>query len=100
MRWLIMIAVWLFGSVLALSWQNAPPRQTDAVTVLRPARVFDGDTMHEGWAVRVTTPGTDRPFEAVTNAWGAALFDRLAFDDLAGARVELRRPADPAARTA
>jgi imidazolonepropionase-like amidohydrolase len=24
-----------------------------AVTVLRPARVFDGDAMHEGWAVRV-----------------------------------------------
>src|SRR5215203_4386854 len=24
-----------------------------AVSVLRPARVFDGDTMHEGWAVRV-----------------------------------------------
>src|SRR6185503_17186622 len=24
-----------------------------AVTVLRPARVFDGDTMHEGWGVRV-----------------------------------------------
>src|SRR5436190_1083595 len=23
------------------------------VTVLRPARVFDGETMHEGWAVRV-----------------------------------------------
>jgi imidazolonepropionase-like amidohydrolase len=23
------------------------------VSVLRPARVFDGDTMHEGWAVRV-----------------------------------------------
>ena len=33
-----------------------PPRPaaTDpAVSVLRPARVFDGDTMHEGWAVRV-----------------------------------------------
>ena len=33
-----------------------PPRAavTDAaVSVLRPARVFDGDTMHEGWAVRV-----------------------------------------------
>ena len=27
----------------------APP----AVTVLKPARVFDGDAMHEGWAVRV-----------------------------------------------
>src|SRR3977135_3867419 len=24
-----------------------------AVTVLKPARVFDGDTVHEGWAVRV-----------------------------------------------
>jgi len=24
-----------------------------AVTILRPARVFDGETMHEGWAVRV-----------------------------------------------
>jgi imidazolonepropionase-like amidohydrolase len=24
-----------------------------ALTVLRPARVFDGDAMHEGWAVRV-----------------------------------------------
>jgi len=26
---------------------------TPAVTVLRPARVFDGEAMHEGWAVRV-----------------------------------------------
>src|SRR6188474_338283 len=23
-------------------------------TILRPARVFDGEAMHEGWAVRVT----------------------------------------------
>ena len=30
----------------------APPKPPD-VTVLRPARVFDGDAMHEGWAVRV-----------------------------------------------
>jgi imidazolonepropionase-like amidohydrolase len=33
-----------------------PPRPAAAdaaVTVLRPARVFDGDSMHEGWAVRV-----------------------------------------------
>ncbi len=28
-------------------------RDIGAVTVLKPARVFDGDTMHEGWAVRV-----------------------------------------------
>src|SRR6185295_9547177 len=30
--------------------QNAP---APAVTILRPARVFDGAAMHEGWAVRV-----------------------------------------------
>jgi imidazolonepropionase-like amidohydrolase len=28
-------------------------RNSGAVTVLRPARVFDGDAIHEGWAVRV-----------------------------------------------
>ena len=29
------------------------PRDAGPVTVLKPARVFDGDTMHDGWAVRV-----------------------------------------------
>ncbi|HXG56886.1 MAG TPA: amidohydrolase family protein [Vicinamibacterales bacterium] len=34
--------------------QTAPPAPGAAtVTVLRPARVFDGETMREGWAVRV-----------------------------------------------
>ena len=28
-------------------------RENDAVTILKPARVFDGESMHEGWAVRV-----------------------------------------------
>ncbi len=30
-----------------------PPSAEPAAIVLRPARVFDGETMHEGWAVRV-----------------------------------------------
>src|SRR5471030_1985630 len=30
-----------------------PAREPGAVTLLKPARVFDGETMHEGWAVRV-----------------------------------------------
>ena len=34
---------------LALIAQTPPA----AVTILQPARVFDGETMHEGWAVRV-----------------------------------------------
>jgi imidazolonepropionase-like amidohydrolase len=33
----------------ALAQTTAPP----TVTILKPARVFDGDAVHEGWAVRV-----------------------------------------------
>ncbi|MEX1128428.1 MAG: amidohydrolase family protein [Vicinamibacterales bacterium] len=39
---------------MAIAWLVPVTAQdTPAVIVLRPARVFDGDTMHEGWAVRV-----------------------------------------------
>ena len=31
--------------------QPAPVRAPDSVTVITPARVFDGQDMHEGWAV-------------------------------------------------
>ena len=45
------------GAVIALGEMagttRAPPRPTAAVTVLRPARLFDGETLHEGWSVRV-----------------------------------------------
>jgi imidazolonepropionase-like amidohydrolase len=38
----------------AVAFAQAPaPRKTDTVTLLRPARVFDGEGMHDGWAVRV-----------------------------------------------
>lgn len=37
----------------AQSTRSAVPRDSAAVTLLRPARVFDGEAMHEGWAVRV-----------------------------------------------
>ena len=48
-------ATWLtvlFLQVVAFA-QAPSPRAPDAATGLRPARVFDGETMHEGWAVRV-----------------------------------------------
>src|SRR5262252_7659794 len=38
---------------LALLAQSPAAAPAAAVTILRPARVFDGDTLHEGWAVRV-----------------------------------------------
>src|SRR5215203_2836430 len=43
-----------------------------AVSVLRPARVFDGESMHEGWAVRVRGDRIDAAGPAATVADAAA----------------------------
>jgi imidazolonepropionase-like amidohydrolase len=48
----ILVAALLMPAVLAAQGRRQPAGPQD-VTVLRPARVFDGDVMHEGWAVRV-----------------------------------------------
>jgi imidazolonepropionase-like amidohydrolase len=48
--------VFLFLALLTpavLAAQAQQPARDQGVTVLRPARVFDGDAVHEGWAVRV-----------------------------------------------
>ena len=46
-----------------------------AVTVLRPARVFDGDALHEGWAVRVAGNRIEAagPAASVSAAGGAVV---------------------------
>jgi len=48
-------AVLLTGAVVLWPTRTPVSAQTPpaAVTILRPARVFDGETMHDGWAVRV-----------------------------------------------
>lgn len=55
----------LFGRVLAFSVfvvatlgaapsaRQQDPARAAGITILKPARVFDGETLHEGWAVRV-----------------------------------------------
>jgi imidazolonepropionase-like amidohydrolase len=43
------IAATLIAIVMPAAQTPAPP----SVTILKPARVFDGETMHEGWVVRV-----------------------------------------------
>jgi imidazolonepropionase-like amidohydrolase len=45
----------LFAILAALVFVASAPRaqREETATVLRPARVFDGDAVHEGWAVRV-----------------------------------------------
>lgn len=54
--------------------QSSPAPAT--ITVLKPARVFDGDTMHEGWAVRVRGERIDAVGpEASVAAAGAKVID-------------------------
>jgi len=46
------------------------------VTILKPARVFDGESMHEGWAVRVRGDRIDAAGPAAgIGAAGAAQID-------------------------
>jgi imidazolonepropionase-like amidohydrolase len=63
---------------LALFSQAPRPglEQASTTTVLRPARVFDGETMHEGWAVRVRGERIESlgPAAGVSGA-GAAVVD-------------------------
>ncbi len=69
MRHLVLISVVLWHVALP-----QPPK--DTVTILKPARVFDGSTMHEGWGVRVRGERIEAagPVAAVTAA-GAAVID-------------------------
>src|SRR5918993_486284 len=54
MRRLLLSCLCVVPVALAAQMVRTPPaREPAAVTVLRPARVFDGASMHEGWAVRV-----------------------------------------------
>jgi imidazolonepropionase-like amidohydrolase len=43
----------VLAAMLAAASPIAQSLPTPAVTILKPARVFDGEAMHEGWAVRV-----------------------------------------------
>ena len=43
----------LLALALGVVASAQPPAAPATVTILRPARVFDGDVMHDGWAVRV-----------------------------------------------
>jgi imidazolonepropionase-like amidohydrolase len=47
-----LVVVPIVAWVLTLAAQG-PAREPAVVTMLKPARVFDGETTHEGWAVRV-----------------------------------------------
>jgi imidazolonepropionase-like amidohydrolase len=67
---------WLCLVPAALGAQAARPPARETVTVLRPARVFDGESMHEGWSVRVRGERIDAAGPAATLAdAGATVID-------------------------
>src|SRR5260221_9037561 len=70
-RLLSTVAAIVLPALLGAQTPAAP-----AVTILKPARVFDGDTMHEGWAVRVRGERIDAVGpEASVAAAGAKVID-------------------------
>jgi imidazolonepropionase-like amidohydrolase len=76
-----LVARWLFGALAAsmevVGSQGLPaqPAAPPAVTVLRPARVFDGVEMHEGWGVRIRGDRIDAvgPVPSVAAAGGRTI---------------------------
>jgi imidazolonepropionase-like amidohydrolase len=64
--------------------QRRPAREAGPTTVLKPARVFDGNSMHEGWSVRVSGdrieaagPNVDASGANVVNLPGTTLMPGL-----------------------
>src|SRR5690349_23717644 len=52
-RTLFMLACFVGLAALPSAQRGGPQSTPQEITILKPARVFDGDGMHEGWAVRV-----------------------------------------------
>jgi imidazolonepropionase-like amidohydrolase len=49
--WMALLLIQLAPA--SFDYAQGSPQGTATVTVLKPSRVFDGETMHDGWAVRV-----------------------------------------------
>jgi imidazolonepropionase-like amidohydrolase len=66
----------LAAALLAQSPPRAQTAPAPAITILKPARVFDGDAMHDGWAVRVKGERIDAVGSAESvGAAGAKVID-------------------------
>jgi imidazolonepropionase-like amidohydrolase len=67
-----MLLILCAAAVALTATSTAQPPSPPSVTVLRPARVFDGDAMHEGWAVRVRGDRIDAVGDAAAVAAAGA----------------------------
>jgi imidazolonepropionase-like amidohydrolase len=75
-RFVLAAAIAATAPFLVTAQQRPRPEPNDAITILKPARVFDGETLHEGWAVRVKGDRIDAagPADSVAAA-GAKVID-------------------------
>ena len=73
-RFVLAAAIASCVPLLAAAQQRPRPAANDAITILKPARIFDGETMHEGWAVRVKGERLDAVGADVATA-GAKVID-------------------------
>src|SRR5260221_10597162 len=53
MRKTLIVMAAALAAAVPSAQRGGQPAASAEVTILKPARVFDGDAMHEGWAVRV-----------------------------------------------
>jgi imidazolonepropionase-like amidohydrolase len=83
----LLITLTLLVVVAGVGAAQNPPADAGAV-VLRPARVFDGDTMHEGWAVRVVGERIDAAGPANSITAGNARVVELAGQTLTPGLIE------------
>jgi imidazolonepropionase-like amidohydrolase len=69
-------AIWVAALLAQLAASAQGPARDQAVTILKPARVFDGDAVHEGWVVRVQGDRIQAAGPAAsTSAPGATVVD-------------------------
>ena len=69
-RWRLVAALALVPVIVG---HAQAPSAAPAVSILRPARVFDGEAMHEGWAVRVKGDRIDAVGPAASLTPGGAV---------------------------
>src|SRR5205807_6542495 len=81
-RAIVLVLLALAPPIARAQGRGARPSGSAEVTVLRPARVFDGDALHEGWAVRVKGDRIDAVGPAASV--GAAASDGAKAIDLPG----------------
>jgi imidazolonepropionase-like amidohydrolase len=87
MRRLVALVFSAVAAAVGASAQSQPVADSAAI-VLRPARVFDGETMHEGWAVRIVGERIDAAGPAASVAAANARVIDLAGTTLTPGLIE------------